>query len=176
MNATEKLADPSFGHYMLNGLREITLPDPPSYRPQTLGWAILAGLALVGLAIWVAQRHRQWRRNRYRRAALQQLTELERRSQHPTTQTEALQNLAELLKRTALVAYPREQVAQLSGESWLSFLDATYSGTGFTRGDGHLLSQLPYQPPDAIAQRPAEAVAGLIAVCRQWIVLHRQKE
>lgn len=173
MNATERLADPGFGSYMLNGLREITLPELPSYRPQTIGWAILAGIALLGLALWSLQKYRIWHRNSYRRAALQRLAELEPLSQQPITQAKALKELSELLKRTALAAYPREQVAQLYGDAWLTFLESTYPGNHFTQGSGHLLSKLPYLPPEALNQLPAEAVKNLITTTRAWITTHQ---
>ncbi|MGV2828014.1 DUF4381 domain-containing protein [Myxosarcina sp. GI1(2024)] len=175
MTAAERLTDPSFGNYMLNGLREIALPEPPNYRPQTVGWAILAGVALLGLMLWGIQCYRIWRQNRYRRAALKRLAELERLSRQSSTKTEALRELPALLKRTALTVYPREQVAQLYGDDWLTFLDSTYNGDDFIRGDGRLLSQLPYQPPEAIAQLSALVVNGLISAARNWIASHQTR-
>ena len=171
MNAAERLADPDFGNYMVHGLREIALPEPPSYRPQTIGWAILAGLALLGLLIWGIQRYRRWRRDRYRRAALQRLAALEKLA--PVDQATALTQLPLLLKQTALAAYPREQVAQLSGKTWLTFLDGTYPGQSFTQGSGCLLAQLPYQPPAHLRQLPAANVTALIAAARTWIATHQ---
>jgi hypothetical protein len=172
MNAAERLADPEFGSYMLNGLREIILPPPPSYRPQTIGWAILGGIALIALTLWSIQQYRRWHRNRYRRAALHRLTELEQLAQQSTTRVAALRELSELLKRTALAAYPREQVAPLYGDDWLTFLDRTYNGNGFAQGDGRMLAQLPYQPAETIAQLSPETFTGLIATVRQWIIAH----
>jgi hypothetical protein len=173
MNASERLADPEFGSYMLNGLREITLPPPPSYRPQTIGWAILGGIALIALALWSIQQYRRWHRNRYRRAALHRLTELEQLAQQSTTRVAALQELSELLKRTALAAYPREQVAPLYGDDWLAFLDSTCSGNGFVQGDGRLLAQLAYQPLESLERLPSDAIVGLFGNVRRWISFHR---
>jgi len=172
MNAAEKLADPGFGNYMLNGLQEITLPEPPSYRPQTLGWKILVVIGLILLVLWSIQRYQIWHRNRYRRAALKQLKELEQHSQDLSNRVEVLKELPVLLKRTALAAYPREQVASLHGNEWLTFLDNTYPGNDFTQGNGQLLAQLAYQPPQAIAQLPAETFTDLIATTRRWITRH----
>jgi hypothetical protein len=173
MNAAEKLADPGFGNYMLNGLQEITLPEPPSYRPQTIGWAIFGGVVLLGLILWGIQQYRRWHRNRYRRAALHRLNELEQLTQQSTTRVAALRELSELLKRTALAAYPRQQVAALHGDDWLAFLDRTYNGNGFVQGDGWMLAQLPYQPPETLAQLPRETVVGLFSSVRGWIRFHR---
>jgi len=172
MNASERLADPEFGSYMLNGLREITLPPPPSYRPQTIGWAILGGIALLALTVWSIQQYRRWHRNRYRRAALHRLTELEQLAQQSTTRVAALQELSELLKRTALAAYPREQVASLHSDAWLAFLDNTYPGNDFTQEPGRFLAKLTYQAPDAVGQLSSETCNNLIAITRRWLTTH----
>jgi hypothetical protein len=97
----------------LDNLHGFYQPPPPSWRPQTIGWYIVfATLAL--LLIWLtAHLFGRWRANRYRRVALSKLEHIE------TAQ------LSALLKRTALSAWPREEVAALSGASWLSFLDST---------------------------------------------------
>jgi hypothetical protein len=173
MNATDRLADPGFGNYMLNGLREVTLPEPPSYRPQTMGWVILAIAGLLLLSLWSIQRYRTWRKNRYRRAALHQLKSLEQLAQDPSHRLEALRALPILLKRTALAAYSRDQVASLHSDDWLAFLDQTHPGNDFTQGDGRLLVQLAYQSPTAIAQLSSETVAQLISISRTWIAHHR---
>ncbi len=37
---------PEFGNKELSGLKEILLPDPVSYIPQTVGWYILFAVVL----------------------------------------------------------------------------------------------------------------------------------
>ncbi len=137
-----------------------------SWWPLAPGWYVIAGVALVllGVSVWAAVD--RWRRNRYRRAALRELGLIAHHAQVST----AVIEIAELLKRTALAAFPRERVASLTGAAWLGFLDAT-GGTGaFTSGDGRLLG-------DAIYQRAepgtAPDVPKLVAVVRHWITHHR---
>ena len=102
----------------LEQLREIPLPVPVSYAPQTIGWYIVGALLVAGLA-WLAVRwHRSWRANRYRRAALAELCAAGARGQPGHA-------LPALVKRTALSFAPREEVAGLSGDRWLEFLDRT---------------------------------------------------
>ncbi len=52
----------------LTELKEIILPEPVSYMPQTVAWYILFGLLLIA-AVWLAVRwYRHWAANRYRKA------------------------------------------------------------------------------------------------------------
>src|SRR5262245_3171457 len=42
--------------------------------------------------------------------------------------------LALLVRRTALAAFPRQEVASLAGPAWLAFLDRSYGGHEFSQG------------------------------------------
>lgn len=169
MKAADKLSEPGFGNVMLNGLHEIELPEPPSYRPQTIGWAILLAIALVAIVILGSLCYRNWQANRYRREALHRLAELEQAAMKIETRSSALVELPLLLRQTALSAFPREEIVQLSGESWLKFLDQSYGGSAFTQGTGQLIAQLAYQPPLALDRIPNETVINLIGLVRTWI-------
>jgi hypothetical protein len=153
-----------FGNPWMSNLQEISLPDPVPWTPQTLGWYGLATVAAIALG-WIAYRlYKRWRADAYRRAALAELGELERR--------DTLQGLPALLKRVALAAYPRTEVARLSGEAWLGFLDGTIGSDGFTRGPGRLLPDLAYAPAAASRITDPDARA-LVSLARQWIRGHR---
>ena len=79
-------------------LKELALPVPVSYAPQTWGWWALLTLLVLSLLLVSARRYWQWRRDRYRREALARLAELQQRS----NDLNALRELPELLKRVAL--------------------------------------------------------------------------
>ena len=98
----------------LDNLRDIVEPPPVSWWPLAPGWWILsAGLVLT--AIFVALRvMRMWRASAYRRAALRELQA-----------TTRVAEIAEILKRVALAAYPRADVAPLSGVAWVEWLGRT---------------------------------------------------
>ncbi|MGZ9739024.1 DUF4381 domain-containing protein [Pseudomonas sp. GNP012] len=82
----------------IDQLKEMALPAPVSYAPQTWGWWALLTLLVLSLLLVSARRYWQWRRDRYRREALARLAELQQRS----NDLNALRELPELLKRVAL--------------------------------------------------------------------------
>jgi Ca-activated chloride channel family protein len=81
-----------------------------------------------------------------------------------------------LVKRTALAAFPRSEVAGLSGEKWLTFLDKTLGGKGFTGDVGRLLPELAYAPGPRISRLPDETIGKLIQLIRQWIHAHKGED
>ncbi|MFJ7312655.1 DUF4381 domain-containing protein [Pseudomonas sp. NPDC098747] len=82
----------------IDQLKELGLPAPVSYAPQTWGWwALLAILIVLALIIGV-RRYLQWQRDQYRREGLARLAQLRSRSDD----LNALRELPVLLKRVAL--------------------------------------------------------------------------
>jgi hypothetical protein len=148
------------------GLIDIPLPREVSLWPQT--WeartAIVLLLAVVIAAMWRLIRYR--RANRYRREALAELDQVG--YEGSSARAERLTRLTLLVRRTALAAFPREQVASLVGPAWLAFLDRTYRGQEFSQGVGRLLVSGPYQqiPPD---DAELQSLSGLV---RRWIKVH----
>ncbi|MCU7215753.1 DUF4381 domain-containing protein [Pseudomonas sp. VE 196-7] len=82
----------------ISQLKELSLPAPVSYAPQTWGWWLLLGLLVVLALVVGVRRYWQWRRDQYRREALVRLAQLRVRSDD----LNALRELPELLKRVAL--------------------------------------------------------------------------
>ena len=157
----------------LEKLHEIILPDPVSWMPQTIGWYAVFGLFLVLAGWWACGRLRRFRKNRYRRLALAELAVIERGLRQPEKRARSLAEIPLLLKRTALAAFPRTEVAGLSGEKWLAFLDKTLGEKDFTPKEGRLLSELAYAPTARILELPDDAVGKLIQLIRQWIQTHK---
>ena len=84
---------------------------------ETVGWYAVFGLLAVVTGWWVYGRLRRFRKNRYRRFALAELAVIEQEIQQPGKRAKALAEIPVLLKRTALAAFPRSDVAGLSGEA-----------------------------------------------------------
>jgi hypothetical protein len=150
----------------LAGLVDIPLPAEVTLWPQTWPSRILVLVVVVGLicaALWAIHR---WRINRYRREALSELRRIEAgAATSPPAELSAA--LGSLVRRTALAAFPRDQVASLTGAAWLSFLDRTDGRHAFSEGPGRALEISAYQ------QAPAVDSGALIDTVRAWIKLHR---
>jgi hypothetical protein len=146
------------------GLVDIPLPPPVSLWPQTWESRVAAAVLVVGLVVAVAWLVRWWHVNRYRRAALSELVRIEE-ALDSTAPAGLATALASLVRRTALAAFPREQVASLVGPAWLSFLDRTCGGHSFSGGPGRSLELAAYQPS------PDDSRA-LVGVVRHWIKAH----
>lgn len=105
---------------LLDRMHDPVVPEPVSWLPQTDGWWVLL-IWLVLLAIIGTARLAEHRRlNRYRREALTELEAI-RKAAGPGSAAA----VAELIKRTALTAFPRTEVAALYGEAWSAFLSRT---------------------------------------------------
>ncbi|MEX0339365.1 MAG: DUF4381 domain-containing protein, partial [Arenibacterium sp.] len=139
-------------------LEEAPEPSPISLMPQTSGWIVL-GIVLVVSGIFVVRWvQRRIRAGAYRRAALRELASAKN--------DPAL--VASILRRTALTAFPREQIATLAGAEWLAFLDRSFPGNGFSDGPGRIFAIAPFRPqvpdPDAMV------------LARDWIKRHRSSQ
>jgi Domain of unknown function (DUF4381) len=113
---------------------------------------------VAGLGLWWVR----WRRQAYRRAGLRELRVIAARLDAAPERAAALVALVALLKRVALVAYAREQVAALSGDAWLTFLDRTGGTARFARGPGAVLAAVSSRPGLGTALDTAQ-VEALVA-------------
>jgi hypothetical protein len=165
-----------FGNPWMANLQEIGLPEPVAWTPQAPGWYVLAALLLSAILWGTWRLYRRWRADAYRRTALGELQELERLAADASRRAEAVAALPVLLKRTALAAYPRAEVAQLSGAAWLGFLDGTLGSNEFSQGPGKLLPEISYQGPVALRATEEGEVRNLLALARRWVHRHRARE
>ncbi|MEO1458116.1 MAG: DUF4381 domain-containing protein [Pseudomonadota bacterium] len=140
---------------LIDRLEPAPEPPPISLMPETAAWAWLA-LAVAAGAFLL------WRRWQARRAARRYrgdaLLALAAAGDDPAA-------IATVLRRTALTAFARADVASLHGDAWLAFLDRAYGGTEFTAGAGRALATAPY--------RASAPVPGLADLARRWVRAHK---
>jgi hypothetical protein len=125
-------------------LRDLHLPQPIDWWPLAPGWWVLIGLALIGILYLVRRAYRQWRSARPRRIALRELKTVQADFRHGLDASLLSKRLSQLLRRAMLAYAPRDEVAGLTGERWLEWLDRGLEGQPFTSGPGRLIASLPY--------------------------------
>ncbi|MDQ2075620.1 DUF4381 domain-containing protein [Marinimicrobium sp. ABcell2] len=151
-------------------LRDIHLPESTGFWPLAWGWWLLLAVILCAILAGIYTFVQQRRKNRYR---LQAAEELDRALQEYRRHEDAaryLQDVAIILRRTALAAFPEPGVAGMRGTDWLMFLDATLVNNTheFTQGVGRALLQGPYQP------KPQVDVEALHQLAQQWVKEHKR--
>ncbi|WP_347912307.1 DUF4381 domain-containing protein [Pseudomonas grandcourensis] len=183
----------------IDQLKDMALPAPVSYAPQTWGWWALLALLIVTLVVTSARRYWQWRRDRYRREALVRLEELQQRS----NDLSALRELPELLKRVAISmpnakpvgasllamasgqststlnvtpssranSLPQGNPAALGKEDWQAFLQR-HSKQPLPADFSQQLSLLAYAPDAALRAMPVEQRQQLFSTCKTWVERH----
>jgi hypothetical protein len=155
----------------LDRLHDIIVPTPVPWWPPAPGWYWVMAFAFIVLVAVLFTGFIRWQRNRYRREALAELARQEAGLQNSELRAPALLALSELLKRTALTVFPREQVATLTGPKWFEFLDLTAKGASFRDPLGALLENAIYDPRTADTL-DLQKLHCLVEGIRHWIKYH----
>ena len=128
-------------------LRDLHLPDAVGWWPLAPGWWVLIAI-VVAFAAWFAWReYRLWRFNAPRRHALKELARYESEYLEHRNPVVLGKQVSELLRRGMLAYAPRAEVAGLTGEAWLAWLDEGLPVPYFHTEGGKSLLQLPYRDP-----------------------------
>lgn len=153
----------------LDRLRDIVPPDPIHWWPPAPLWWLVIALVFTWGTYLIVTRFLKWRGNGYRREALR---ELDRMAQvgDSTQSVMKVVELSALLKRVALVTYPRQKVASLSGQDWLEFLSQTCDEVDFSHGPTVRLGSASSTCDGN--EMEADQWRQLLEDCRRWIVGH----
>jgi len=130
-------------------IRDLHLPQPVGWWPLAPGWWILTAIAVLGLAWLLVRALRRYRRGRARRFALRELKRLEARYERGDNIVTLSREMSELVRRAMLAYAPRADVAGLTGDDWLRWLDAGLANPTFEAGPGRAIAELPYRDPAA---------------------------
>jgi len=156
----------------LAALHPLRDPAAIGWWPLAPGWWILIALAVLALAMLCYVLLKRYRANAYRRMALQQLQDIRSRLGDAVEIDQqfhsAIGDINALLKSVALRIFPRHDIAALSGEAWLTFLNKTRqskaSDTEFSTSFANAAYQ--QQPPELDAEQ-------LFRASQSWIKNHR---
>ncbi len=130
-------------------LRDLHLPDPVGWWPLAPGWWIVAFMFAAGLAYLAWRSFQAWRRAAPRRFALRELARYEGAYLQHKNPVLLAKQLSALLRRGMLAYAPRADVAGLTGDAWLQWLDDGMPLPYFHTEGGKSLLELPYRNPDA---------------------------
>lgn len=138
-------------NYSLDKLQDIVIPNAPPFWPPAPGvWVALIVTIAIVLFMFIRLRAAR-QQNAYRRAGLDLLNN-----------ARTVYDVSVILKRVALVAFPREQVASLYGNEWAVFLNNRCKGCRFTEFAEYDVSR--------------EADQQLLKMANSWIRRHRAAE
>ncbi len=147
-------------------LRDIHPLDTYLWWPFAIGWWFVIAILLsviIGLGVFYYPKKKNRMQHgtiAYALAVLKQLSKEENKSV-------LIARISRLLRRVCISLYGRKQVAGLTGERWLRFLDRKGKTTAFTEGVGRILVVYPYQET---ADYPRQE---LLLLVQQW--LHNQR-
>lgn len=158
-------------------LHDYHLPPPVTWWPPAYGWWLLLililGLIGITIGIWWYRR-KKFATVRYLQA---ELTNLKINLDKNGNLIPFIRGVSKLLRRFALIRFPRHQVAKLTGSEWLKFLD-NHGGNGrFQTEFNWLLSYLPYQNEatfNSMATVEIKNVESLIKVIKDWLQHNQQ--
>lgn len=157
-------------------LRDIHLPEPVSWWPLAPGWWILFAITLIIiLAGYIAIKI--YRSRQLRRDISSELEQIKLQFDNSQNKSQLAKSLSVLLRRANLTYNPGSNVAGLTGDSWLAWLDKTskYStaDTQFQSDTGKILLSAPYLPDDATLDFSAKE---LIHLCETWLLTSHQQQ
>jgi len=146
-------------------LRGLHLPEPVGWWPLAPGWWVLLAMLVIACGLLV----RAWLRRRAhsaaRRKALRQLEESRSAFVYHGNPVVLGAEVSELLRRAMLAYAPRSEVAGLTGEDWLAWLDRDLETPRFREGAGRCLLELPYRNPETLAGDVD--IDGMLAAVRE---------
>ncbi len=147
-------------------LRDIHIPEPISWWPPAPGWWVLA--ILIPLSFYLLYRlYKRLTRKTALKTAKKQFKQLQKADN--LSPQEKLTQLTILLRRLAISLYPRAEVASLTGEQWLDFLDSSLPSPKFKQDIGLILTEAPYYHSPHLAE-----LDTLFSLCETWINLQKE--
>ncbi len=170
-------------------LRDIHMPEPVSWWPPAPGWWLLVLLILVLLAASIFYWRRYNASKAYRREAIYEIKALHLKWQRDNNDRHFIEHTQLILRRAALSAYPREEIAALNGKDWVDWLnkamaknisvsDINTTDTGPRDIDPNDRATRDFDPlgTDLYVSEPAKTdIPKLYKTAQTWLKKHRRK-
>ena len=153
---------------MLEDLRDIHIPEPVSWWPPAPGWWLIFAV-LISIPVII----RWWRQRQARKMAAADtiafVTLESLRAEFSADQDikKLLLGLSALLRRVAMTISSRQEVASLTGEAWLAWLDQQTDEILFSEGPGQLIADIQYRPQTSNTDTDGE---DILRICERWII------
>ena len=170
---TQALNPQALNPEMLNpqilNLRDIHLPEPISWWPIAPGWWIIVASILLIIAVALISR-KIYISKQLKRDIKAELENIKQQFQQTQNKSQLAKSLSALLRRASISYYPKADIAGLTGNNWLSYLDDSNSNSSannsFQSDVGKVLLSAPYLPDDSRLDFDAQT---LIHLCDSWL-------
>ena len=149
-------------------IQDIITPEDVAFWPLQPGWYLILFVLLIIVGILIVIRLRHKKRNAYRKQGILAIEALKDKEVSDSN----ILKVNSILKACALQAYNREDIAILSGEKWVDFLNKKAKHVNFIGASKTILSNGPYQKFNSEAFNQNE-FDDLIALSIKWIKSHR---
>lgn len=156
-------------------LRDIHLPDPISWWPIAPGWWLLIITVLI-ITLIIFLSRKLYRSKQLKRDIHTELDLIKQQFKKTQNRSQLAKSLSILLRRASISFYPAKNIAGLTGESWLAYLDNTNANPikdkKFQSETGQTLLTAPYLPENSTLDFDPQ---GLIALCESWLLSSHNK-
>lgn len=157
--------------YSFDRLQDIAEPARVAWWPPAPFWWFAIILIVVWCVYLIVRVAYRWSRRAYRRKALRELREIEKQHRSGDNAAGDLVKVSALLKRVALVAFPRDRVASLWGDEWLSFLSETCDQVDFSKDPLRTLAWSSIERSAPVSNE--NEWQQVISAARTWIDHHQ---
>lgn len=156
-------------------LRDIHLPEPISWWPIAPGWWLLmVSLFLIIAVIFILRKI--YLGKQLKRDITSELENIKQQFQKTQNKSQLAKSLSILLRRASISYYPKTNIAGLTGEHWLAYLDNTNvklsEKNSFKNNAGKVLLSAPYLPDNTKLDFDAQS---LIDTCESWLLAPHKK-
>jgi len=156
-------------------LRDIHLPEPISWWPIAPGWwMLITSLLLIIAVIFILRKI--YLGKQLKRDIASELDNIKKQFQKTQNKSQLAKSLSILLRRASISYYPKSDIAGLTGEHWLAYLDKTNVKpsriNSFKSNEGKVLLSAPYLPDNTKLDFDAQS---LIDICESWLLAPHKK-